>query len=291
MTKKMTMEVVTVTPAIAKTWLAENVMNRRIKESQIDRLARDMKLGRWILNGEAIKFGLDGRLDDGQHRLLACMQSGASFETYVARNCPARTQESLAGLIPRSFTDELTMRGYHDPHRIAGVTRTVAAVMVTGRYDPKDRRLSSVFDLHDAFHDEQENILSAVRFTVGHYLSDALDRRPPPTMVASCLWLFRRHDAKVGDWFVEHLYSGANVGQKEPVYLCRRRFAPRDRGMRLDYRLKWALIIKAYNFTLAGNEIGRLAWRSAGPGKEEFPQVGDEPVEVDGYDGAPGLDE
>ena len=287
----MTMELVTVTPDLAKIWLEGNVANRRIKESQIDRLARDMKLARWIVNGDAIKFSENDRLEDGQHRLLACMQSDAPFETWVAHNCPPRTQESLAGAVPRSFTDQLQMRGYHDPHRIAGVTRTAASIEVAGRYDPKDRRLTSIFDLSDAFHNNQEEILSAVRFTVGHYLADVSDRRPPPTMIASCLFMFRRHNAKVGDWFVEHLYSQASVGLREPVYLLRRRFSPRDKLVRLDYRLKWALIIKAYNFTVEGNEIGRLAWRSAGPVKEDFPQVGDVHGNGDEYDGAPTLEE
>lgn len=71
MDAKITAKVETITPEIAKTMLGENVNNRRISRDNVNLFAREIRNGEWRFNGEAIKFGKDGRLLDGQHRLLA----------------------------------------------------------------------------------------------------------------------------------------------------------------------------------------------------------------------------
>lgn len=71
MEEKITAKVETITPDIAKTMLGENVNNRRISHDNVNMFAREMRNGEWRFNGEAIKFSKDGRLLDGQHRLLA----------------------------------------------------------------------------------------------------------------------------------------------------------------------------------------------------------------------------
>ena len=66
----------TVTPAIATRWLGLNTNNRHPRITDVRALAADMRGGRWQQNSETIKFGTDGRLIDGQHRLMAIELSG-----------------------------------------------------------------------------------------------------------------------------------------------------------------------------------------------------------------------
>ena len=75
MEEKITAKVETITPDIAKTMLGENVNNRRISHDNVNMFAREMRNGEWRFNGEAIKFSKDGRLLDGQHRLLAARRA------------------------------------------------------------------------------------------------------------------------------------------------------------------------------------------------------------------------
>lgn len=49
-------EIVTVTPKIARDWLAHNVRNRHPSKPSVSMCAEDMRNGNWELNGEAIKF-------------------------------------------------------------------------------------------------------------------------------------------------------------------------------------------------------------------------------------------
>ena len=69
-------------PKLAEYILANiNIGNRPKKVKKIAIYATDMLNDNWSLTGDAIKFGTDGHLKDGQNRLAACVRSGASFVT------------------------------------------------------------------------------------------------------------------------------------------------------------------------------------------------------------------
>jgi hypothetical protein len=76
-------EWMTVTPDQALKWLEDtNTNNRSVRDIHVQRLASDMKNGKWRgFNGEAIRFDSLGRLVDGQHRLWACTVAGVPFDT------------------------------------------------------------------------------------------------------------------------------------------------------------------------------------------------------------------
>lgn len=84
-----TMVLETITPKIAAEYLTRNTSNRNRRPTRIQQYARDMGSGNWPVTGESIKFSETGDLLDGQHRLVACVLSGVSFQTWVAHNVPA----------------------------------------------------------------------------------------------------------------------------------------------------------------------------------------------------------
>lgn len=78
-----TMEL-SITPERAYQWLERNANNRPIRMPHIKNLARQMALGRWELSPEPVVFAKSGRLLDGQHRLMAVIESGATIRATVA---------------------------------------------------------------------------------------------------------------------------------------------------------------------------------------------------------------
>lgn len=77
-------EVMTITPEIAKEWLEKNYDgNRKIKEDVVKSYARQMSNGMWTDSNDAICFSKDGVLLNGQHRLNACVHSGCEFTSIV----------------------------------------------------------------------------------------------------------------------------------------------------------------------------------------------------------------
>ena len=69
-----------ITPEMAKLTLSEtNKKNRPFSSAKVIDYSKDMQNENWSLNGETIKFGSDGLLKDGQHRLEACVRANTSF--------------------------------------------------------------------------------------------------------------------------------------------------------------------------------------------------------------------
>lgn len=71
-----------ITPEKAKEMLEKNV-NRPLKTERVSQYTKDMKDGRWKINGVPIVITDDGYLKDGQHRLRALIKANMSFPFIV----------------------------------------------------------------------------------------------------------------------------------------------------------------------------------------------------------------
>lgn len=104
-------EIVDVTPAIAASWLDKNSKNRKRNARFVSRFVRDMKNGDWQVTGDSIKFDRNHNLIDGQHRLTACIESGAAFKTLVVYGLQPGTRDVVDTGKPRTNADVLAMHG------------------------------------------------------------------------------------------------------------------------------------------------------------------------------------
>lgn len=95
-----------VTPFMAETWLKQNVRNRPVNETRVATIAEDILAGRWVVNGDAIRFGADGTLYDGQHRLMAICKAGVAVESNVVRGLEPEARDMIdMGGGPRNARD------------------------------------------------------------------------------------------------------------------------------------------------------------------------------------------
>jgi hypothetical protein len=100
-----------VTPERAEQLLALNTINRGISGSVVDKYARDMREGRWRLNGQTIKLTTSGQLLDGQHRLEAVKKARRSFPAIVVEGVPESCLGSLDVGHKRGLGEILRDRG------------------------------------------------------------------------------------------------------------------------------------------------------------------------------------
>lgn len=78
------MKIVNVSPEIAKKLLEANTNNYRgINHRRVEMYAREMREGLWQENYEPIHIYEGGRLANGQHRLTAIVESGATVKMLV----------------------------------------------------------------------------------------------------------------------------------------------------------------------------------------------------------------
>lgn len=87
--------IVTVTPKMAESWLANNPGNRRVDQSAVTQMAALIKADQWRLTHQGILLGKNGVLLDGQHRLLAIVKAGKPVVMQVTTDEAA---DSVLGL-------------------------------------------------------------------------------------------------------------------------------------------------------------------------------------------------
>lgn len=102
---------VTITPSMAAEMLKGNIGNRKLNQAAINRIATDMLMGNYVVNGTTIKVYKDGTLADGQHRLAACCKANVPFTTYIIRNLDKGVLPTIDCGRPRSLVDTLNMTG------------------------------------------------------------------------------------------------------------------------------------------------------------------------------------
>ena len=104
--------VLDVTPELAATWLSEcNTHNRKLVDAHVDRLARDMKAGRWRLTHQGIAFSTNRVLLDGQHRLWAVILSETTVRMRVFFNEPAESLHAIDSIRPRTNDEIISLAG------------------------------------------------------------------------------------------------------------------------------------------------------------------------------------
>lgn len=96
-------------PAQAQEYLSSNKGNRNIRNSWVNELIKIIKNDEWCLTHQGIAISKDGRLLDGQHRLIAISLSGVSVPISVTENCEDDTFLHIDKGVKRSLSDSISV--------------------------------------------------------------------------------------------------------------------------------------------------------------------------------------
>lgn len=259
----MKVKVIKITPEIARQMLQLNTANRPINAHHVGVLAREMKRGRWKLNGDTICIN-ENRLIDGQHRLMAVVESGCTIETLLVQDLDPDVFDTKDVGRRRSAGDTLAVRGEVNTAHLA------AALCVVDRY-MSGRMLQTVRYTNT----EVEELLlkyPGVRQSV--VKTRETKRLLPTSILTACHYLFFERDSDAADQFVLDLIGGHNLTEGDPVYVLRERLmnnALAKAKLRPEYIM--ALVVKAWNHRRAQNSIRYLKLTQEGNKQETFPIV------------------
>jgi hypothetical protein len=93
-------------PELAKDYLARNAPgNRTTRTQRVAMYAADMAAGRWLLNAQPITFSARGALLDGQHRLRAVLESGATVPMVIAEGVPDEAYPTIDAAMGKRLED------------------------------------------------------------------------------------------------------------------------------------------------------------------------------------------
>lgn len=115
----MTTEILTITPEAATQILQRNTKNRKLNKRRISLYANAMRRGEWRLTHQGIAISKNKEIQDGQHRLHACIEANTPFQAMVTTGCDDDNFQYLDIGRNRSFADSFFIDGISNSAKIS----------------------------------------------------------------------------------------------------------------------------------------------------------------------------
>ena len=262
--KKVSTTIETITPEVAGDWLAKNRRNRELRDHKVKRLADIMRRGEWQdCNGETIKFGTNGALLDGQHRLAAAIMSNSTIRSLVAWDIDPESFRTIDTGSARSIRDALFLIGEEGQNDVALALNALWRWLRFQRFlyyhAPSNSELLDVLEQHPG-----------IRYSasVGKQLHNKLPSASKGVFGA-LHYVFTMINQEDAVEFFGALREGTNLQSNDPIYVLRellKQPAPKG-GFKMHDDIA-ARAIKAWNAWRDGKSVERLFWR---PSVEPYP--------------------
>lgn len=256
---------VLVTPEMAADWLTKNVKNRPVSRQHVTRLAQSMARGEWDLNGATIRFASTGRLLDGQHRLMACVESGCAFETLVVYGL---SEDSFATIDQanrsRKIADVLSIEAGASMKNVAAALAVLYQMRELKEINPSKFNTSHGFTVTVA----REMLYKHLGLIESVQASNSVQIWRNAQF--ACLhYLFGIVDRDLANDFADVMRNGSG-DIRRPFNMFREGLIRlRATSARPNPRDASARAIKAFNAEVSEKRLGILTWRSS----EEFPLI------------------
>ena len=250
---------VLLTPERAEELLENNHHNRKITQQRVREYSKEMMSGLWLYNGESIIVSESGRLLDGQHRLLAVIDSGVTIETELVEGVPD-TDNGVDTFLTintknRSNVDALTIAGFKDrPQHIAK--------LLSFREAFNNKRLMQQASGTKLLNHEVVELARDFGETNAIRIVDrAMNLAVRTDLLAVPFWILAVYvfeGLPMGNDFLEEIAEGQGGREGDPVsaYLTRLEdFKRAGHGGAAINKGKWLGMFKAYKAKVEGKEI------------------------------------
>jgi hypothetical protein len=276
-----------ITPDLAREWMREHEAvvsaeraanggkardNRPTRDATgIAKYARDMKAGRWHLNGETVKRAWNGTVPDGQHRLLACMRADVPFTSIVVTGVDPEGQDTTDTGLPRRLSDQLVIGDEDNAAILAAVTRWALRWLHGLRggggaagYQPTQTEMMDYLKADPR-----------LRMAAAYAARAKREFKPVRPPVYAMAWMvLHGEDWVAAEVFMERILDSADLYKNHPILALRNRLAnakiPPVESLNEHQQL--ALFCLAWNGFREDRTMARLQLPSGGLGPRNFPE-------------------
>ena len=252
------MQVTTITPADAARWLKCNHVNRPVRRRHVEFLAREIRDGHWLMNGQGIVISDNEEVLDGQHRLHAIIVAGVAIKTLVIYGIEKNAFKTIDTGAVRTGSDALSL-WFPDQKKM--ITKSVGAAV------PWCYRLELGFL---GTRDKISNT-DTVAYVSGHpsmwrcaEVLEGLPRdiRPISLGMGTSLYeMFQRKSVAEADRFMYSFFTGENLALEAPEAIARALLQRNARQLsNYPADIKMQMVVKAWNWRRRGHdEVSRQA--------------------------------
>lgn len=263
-------DIVTITPDMARLWLDRNVKNRKKRRDGIEAYARDIRSGNWLVTGDSVKFDWFGNVIDGQHRLEAIVLANRAIQTVVVWGVDPKAQDRVDTGIIRQFRDQLALRNIKHSDIIAPMLRRV--ILWDEPYGERvqfNRNRVTAAELEAAFVKRQADVEECAAFVAPLSKDSGISA----SLLAFIFWILRQANDTEAREFIRKMSTGADIGEKDPIMILRKRIPKHKKDSRATIaqaQILW-LAMFAWNAWMEEREVTRLLL--PGMSNETFPRL------------------
>lgn len=243
-------EVVTITPEIAQHILDANYENRNVSQGLIDQIAEDIEHGRWQMNGEAIVLAKNGELNDGQHRLRACIEAKSSIQTIIVFGVARDSRLTVDMGKPRTTGDFMGMQGVKNANNVATIARLYDAYLKDYFYRTAIWQTKQY--LLEFYHKHAKRLDAATTRAQNTYARRVVGL---PAYGAAFLIIHAANPVEA-EIFFQRIQDGANLSRGNAILALRMRLQ-NVKEQRLQLHEITGLILAHWNAWRKGKQISR----------------------------------
>lgn len=260
-------DLVMMSPELAREALATMVANRPVTMAHVRNLAGAIKSGEWRGSDtrELIKFSGDGRLIDGQHRLMAIIEAGVPIVVGVTFGCDPSVFDVLDTGRARSGGDVLALTGHAQGNFLAASLRVAYAVTHNGFGRMLNRASNAqIMQMIEEFPAMPESMAAVA----------GVPRFIPQSVAAGLHYVMSQIDSEKATVFFDGLATGQGLPAGSPILVLRNKLlTPKTQRSSTTRSTVAALTIKAWNAWIKGDRIYMLRWTGIGKNAESFPKI------------------
>lgn len=255
-----TVGIETITPETAAAMLAQNTINRNLRPLRINRYANDMKAGAWHIGNDAIAIASDGTMLNGQHRLLAVVQSGVAVDFLILRNAAKESMSAMDTGAVRTSADYFGKAGL-DETNSGLLTSTIKQLILfeTGNIT-RDRSGQEITnhamkEWLDANPEVRASVAAGQKFSSGSRRVETSAR----TLAIVHFMITKRNSVTMADVFFKQVSTRVGEPDGSPVHAIDSRLRRmRDNRQNADVKVLVAFLIRGWNAYAEGRSVRQM---------------------------------
>lgn len=271
MEHKESIAIETITPDIAFKILEGNTDNRQQTQKHVRFLAKQMEDGKWKFSGDPIRISDKGRLLDGQHRLMAVVKCGMSFDFLVIRGLSEGVFDVVDTGKARGASDVLSIDKFENAGAYAAVVTRILSYRpgaiggiisggVAGHQSIIKEGAKKISNADILEYARQNDLREHIAFGGRAYATLRIFTK---TDYAFLHWIFTAISEEDRDIFFDKLVSGTNLSKTDPVLLLRNKLIDNmASNLKFSSAMKTAITFRAWNYFRAKAEVKVLQYSS-----------------------------
>lgn len=227
-----TSRTIIVNQSLASMMLERGIHNRSLRKAKIKTFMDAMINGRWKVNGESLKFNLNGELVDGFHRLTAFKKSGLeSVKFTIFTNLTDEDASTLDSGSPRTPGDMVEFENGKNSIMTATAIKIYHTLM-DGRFGDVGStvRIMSNYDVKHYFINNREKLEETISKAQRAYKQSG--RIFAPGVFGGVLMFLSTIDKTDAEFFIDKLGTGSDLPYDSPILALRNKLL-KIRGTRI----------------------------------------------------------